>query len=112
VGKRSRAVAERRVAGVGPTQEVARPVGPVRARPSPEAALAAAPADVARWQRQRESAVRGEDLAQLVVARRRMDGRIERAVEWQREAGRSWAEIAKTLGVTRQAAWARYGANT
>jgi hypothetical protein len=35
--------------------------------------------------------------------------RVNDLVRWAREDGASWEEIAKELGVTRQAAWERYG---
>lgn len=50
------------------------------------------------------------DLAELVALRRDMDDVIVEAVRGMREThGWSWAEIARDLGVTRQAAQMTYG---
>ena len=51
-------------------------------------------------------------LGQIYQARLARDGatiRVNDLVRWAREDGASWEEIAKELGVTRQAAWERYG---
>lgn len=50
------------------------------------------------------------DLAQMLQVRAELDDAIAAAVAGQRERhGRSWAEVARGLGVTRQAAQMRYG---
>lgn len=50
------------------------------------------------------------DLAQMLELRAELETAISAAVAGQRERhGRSWAEIARGLGVTRQAAQMRYG---
>jgi len=36
-------------------------------------------------------------------------GELEAAVERAREQGASWAQVGTALGVTRQAAWQRFG---
>jgi hypothetical protein len=48
-------------------------------------------------------------LEEAVLARSRAELRVAAAVRREREAGRSWAEIGRALGVTRQSAWERYG---
>lgn len=51
-----------------------------------------------------------EDLADLVALRETLEEAIAHAVEGQRSRwGRSWAEVARGLGTTRQAAQMRYG---
>jgi hypothetical protein len=49
-----------------------------------------------------------EDLAELLAVRAAVDEAIDRAVAGLREAGRSWTEIAKATGTTRQAVQQRY----
>lgn len=52
-----------------------------------------------------------EDLTELIALRDELDRAIQTAVDGQRnDLGRSWAEIARATGVTRQAAHARWGA--
>ena len=51
------------------------------------------------------------DLAELVKLRDEVDAVIASAVIMQRETwDRSWADIGRALGITRQAAQQRYGA--
>lgn len=51
------------------------------------------------------------DLAELVTLRASLDDAIHTAVVGLREqSGHSWAEIARPLGVTKQAAAQRWGA--
>lgn len=50
-----------------------------------------------------------EDLPGLLAMREVVDEAIEDAVRGQREAGFSWAQIARGLGTTRQAAQQRFG---
>lgn len=49
------------------------------------------------------------DLADLVAMRRVLEDAIADAVAGQQAAGKSWAEIARGLGVKRQTAHERYG---
>ncbi|MEJ7633262.1 hypothetical protein [Aeromicrobium sp.] len=50
------------------------------------------------------------DLAQLVGLRDELESAITAAVQGQRERhGRSWADVARGLGTTRQAAQMRHG---
>lgn len=50
------------------------------------------------------------DLAEMVDIKRELDEAVAEAVRRQRELyGRSWADIARGLGCTRQAAQERYG---
>lgn len=50
------------------------------------------------------------DLAEMVELRDLLETAIAEAVAGQRERhGRSWADVARGLGVTRQAAQMRYG---
>lgn len=50
------------------------------------------------------------DLAQMVQLREEIDVAITAAVRGQREQhGRSWADVGRGLGITRQAAQMRYG---
>lgn len=50
------------------------------------------------------------DLAEMVALRDDLDAAITAAVKGQRERhGRSWADIGQALGVTKQAAYQRYG---
>jgi hypothetical protein len=51
------------------------------------------------------------ELRELCGIRDFIDQMIEDAVLAMRDEGRSWAEIGKPLGVTRQAAMKRYGQN-
>jgi hypothetical protein len=44
-------------------------------------------------------------LGQLEAAREHLRHKVKRAVE----AGASWADIGEALGVSRQAAWERFG---
>ena len=51
-----------------------------------------------------------EDLATMLELRRQLDDSIQAAVDAQREQhGRSWADIARATGSTRQAAQKRWG---
>lgn len=49
-----------------------------------------------------------EDLAELLAVQTEVDAAITRAVTGLREAGRSWTEIARATGTTRQAARQRW----
>lgn len=49
------------------------------------------------------------ELAELLQLRGDLDEAIAAAVEGQRSIGRSWASIALAAGVSRQAAWERWG---
>lgn len=52
------------------------------------------------------------DLGELAKLQDEVDAAIATAVKMQREIwGRSWTEIGKGLGITRQAAQQRYGRN-
>ena len=54
-----------------------------------------------------------EDLAELLALRQVLDEAIATAVTGQREQwGRSWADIARAAGTTRQAAHERWGPPT
>jgi hypothetical protein len=50
-----------------------------------------------------------EDLLDLLALHEVLDAAIEDAVRGQRAAGFSWAQIARPLGITRQAAQQRFG---
>ena len=50
-----------------------------------------------------------ELTAARAAAKRQLADFERRAVQRHRAAGRTWAEIGQALGVTRQAAWERYG---
>jgi hypothetical protein len=50
-----------------------------------------------------------EDLAELLELRNTVDAAIGAAVRGQRAAGFSWTDIARPLGMTRQAAQQRWG---
>ncbi len=50
-----------------------------------------------------------QDLADLVAVRRELDTVLSAAVAGLRDAGYSWTEIAKPLGVSRQACEQRWG---
>jgi hypothetical protein len=50
-----------------------------------------------------------EDLVDLVALRDVVDAAIADAVQGQRDAGFSWAQIGRGLGMTRQAAQQRFG---
>jgi hypothetical protein len=51
-----------------------------------------------------------EDLAEMVALREVLEAAIGDAVRGQRARhGRSWADLARCLGVTRQAVYLRYG---
>lgn len=50
-----------------------------------------------------------EDLAEMLRLQAELDAAVAAAVAGQRAAGFSWGEIARGLGVTRQAAHARWG---
>lgn len=50
------------------------------------------------------------ELAQLVALRDDLERAIATAATGQRAIGRSWAEVARGLGTSRQAAHARYAA--
>lgn len=50
------------------------------------------------------------DLAEMVKLRDAVDDAIQTAVEMQRASwGRSWTDIGRALGITRQAARQRFG---
>ena len=49
-----------------------------------------------------------EDLADMVTLRAELDAAIGAAARAQNAAGRSWADIAAPLGMTRQAAFQRW----
>lgn len=49
------------------------------------------------------------DLAEMVAMRAVLEEAIADAVQGQKDAGRSWAEIARGLGTSREAAYMRYG---
>lgn len=50
------------------------------------------------------------DLAEMLAVKAELDEAIRVAVRGQREQlGRSWADIARGLGVTRQSAFERFG---
>lgn len=51
-----------------------------------------------------------EDLAELVDVGRALDEAVTEAVAGQRANGFSWSQIGAALGISRQAAWVRYGA--
>lgn len=52
-----------------------------------------------------------EDLATMLELQRELDAAIQGAVDAQRERhGRSWADIARATGSSRQAAQKKYGA--
>ena len=54
-----------------------------------------------------------EDLADLAALRDVLDAAIAEAVAGQRARhGRSWADIGRGLGTTREAAYQRYGKRT
>lgn len=54
-----------------------------------------------------------EDLAELIALHDELDAAIADAVAGQRNTyGRSWADIARGTGTTRQAAQMRYGRET
>lgn len=48
------------------------------------------------------------DLEEMVALRDHLEAAIEEAVAGQKRSF-SWAEVAEGLGVTREAAWKRYG---
>lgn len=50
-----------------------------------------------------------EDLTELLALSREIDGVIQGAVTGLRETGFSWAQIGEAAGVTRQAAFQRWG---
>lgn len=52
------------------------------------------------------------DLADMIEIRKELDAAIGAAVRGQREHGRSWGDVARGLGVTRQAAQMRWGVVT
>ena len=49
------------------------------------------------------------DLNEMLTVQGELDRAVARAVQGQREMGRSWAYIGVGLGVTRQAAQMKYG---
>jgi hypothetical protein len=49
------------------------------------------------------------DLATMLTMRDEIESAIATAVTGQRERGASWADVARGLGTTRQAAQIRYG---
>lgn len=74
------------------------------------------PLEIVEWARRAIRAagrhVGGADefeLAELVGLREVLEKSIEDAVTAQRSVGRSWAYIGAALGITRQAAFAKYG---
>lgn len=52
------------------------------------------------------------DLAEMLAVRTAFDDAIADAVARQRAGGRSWSEIARGLGTTRQNAQQRFGADS
>jgi DNA-binding GntR family transcriptional regulator len=50
-----------------------------------------------------------EDLAEMIALREVLEEAIAGAVAGQRSRGASWADVARGLGTTRQAAQMRYG---
>lgn len=52
------------------------------------------------------------ELVELVALRDTLEAVITEAIEGQRAAGRSWADIGRALGITRQSAHERYGRHT
>ena len=53
-----------------------------------------------------------EALAELVALTAELDQAIHEAVQGLRDFGYSWGDIATRLGLTRQAAWHRWSAET
>lgn len=51
-----------------------------------------------------------EDLAEMVTLRATLEANITEAVVGLRQQGYSWAEIARPLGISKQAVASRYGA--
>lgn len=49
------------------------------------------------------------ELATLIALQHELDDAIRAAVEGQRAIGRSWADIARGTGTTRQGAFKRWG---
>lgn len=50
-----------------------------------------------------------EDLAGLAALASELDQAVRAAVHGQRDAGASWADIGRGLGITRQSAQGRFG---
>lgn len=51
-----------------------------------------------------------EQITAALEEQKRANRGVVDAVREARDSGRSWAEIARHLGITRQAAWERYTA--
>lgn len=49
------------------------------------------------------------ELAELVAMRNTLEAAITVAVHGQRNYGKSWADIGRAVGTTREAAWQRWG---
>ena len=62
-----------------------------------------------RAHRKRVAAGSAEDLADLVALRAELDDAITDAAQALHDTGVSWTEIARVLGVSRQAARQRFG---
>lgn len=52
-----------------------------------------------------------EDLAEMSVVLDELLDAVQVAVDGQREAGGSWADIGRAFGITRQSAQERFGRN-
>lgn len=65
---------------------------------------------ILRAAERRMSAADPADLAELVELRAHVDRAISNSVRAVHDSGSSWAEIGSALGVSRQAAQQRYGA--
>lgn len=81
-----------------------------RARPVEVADFAAMLRRMIRAHARRVADADPEDLSELLGLRDELDAAIAYAVKGQREAyGRSWSDIARATGTTRQAAQQRWG---
>lgn len=49
------------------------------------------------------------DLGKMVAMRDDLDAAIAAAVAGQVDRGASWTDVGRALGITRQAAWKRFG---